>query len=195
MPIPESYQPFVDDIHAMIGLCEADFELFRKHRDFFEANGGALIGAIASILTEHGPSRVVFDEGRGNLESLGRRLGVWLGDMIDGHDTPEIWHRQFIIGIEHIVRKIPNRQMVGLATRIRELLLPMMLDALGREEGLALYLAFQRLLDSTVALTTTLVDEGQRQCLLEATGFTPRLVENLQGIVFEKIRRELVQEG
>ena len=51
MPIPESYQPFVDDIHGMIGLCEADFELFRKHRDFFEANGGALIGAIASILT------------------------------------------------------------------------------------------------------------------------------------------------
>ncbi len=191
MTVPATYQPFVDDIHGMIGLCEADFDLFRKHRDFFEANGSALIGAIASVLTEHGPSRLVFDEGRGNLQSLGQRLGVWLGDMINGHDTPELWHRQFIIGIEHIVRKIPNRQMVGLATRIRELLLPMMLDAFGQEEGLALYFAFQRLLDSVVALTTTLVDEGQRRCLREATGFTPKLIDNLQQIAFEKIRKEL----
>ncbi len=191
MPVPESYQPFVDDIHGMIRLCDDDFELFRKHRSFFEENGGALIGAIASVLTEHTPSRAVFDEGRGDLDSLGRRLGVWLGDMLDAHDTPEMWHRQFIIGIEHIVRKIPNRQMVGLATRIRELLLPMMLDAFGNEEGLALYFAFQRLLDSVVALTTTLVDEGQRRCLREATGFTPTLIDNLQQIAFEKIRKEL----
>ncbi len=47
MSIPSSYQPFVDDIHGMIGLCEDDFELFRTHREFFAKNGGALIEAIA----------------------------------------------------------------------------------------------------------------------------------------------------
>jgi len=175
----------------MIGLREADFELFRTHRELFGANAGALVEAIASVLSSHGPSRKVFEEGRGDLNALKGKLAVWLNEVIDGHDTPEMWHRQFVIGIEHIVRKIPNRQMVGLATRIREIVLPMMLDGLGREEGLALYLAFQRLLDSVVALTTTLVDEGQRRCLLEATGFTPKLAENLQALVFKNIRREL----
>jgi len=195
MSIPASYQPFVDDIHGMIGLCEGDFQLFRKHREFFARNGGALIGAIASILMAHPQSRAVFEEGRGNLESLKRRLGAWVGKLLDAHDTPEFWHRQFIIGIEHIVRRIPNRQMVGLATKIREIVLPLMLDELGDEEGLLLYFAFQRMLDSVVALTTTLVDEGQQRCLLEATGFSPKLVENLQAIVFEKIRAELSPSG
>ncbi len=194
MSIPERYVPFVEDIRGMIRLGDADFELFREHVAFFEKNGEALIGIIAAVLTEHGPSQAVFDEGRGSLESLKTRLGAWLGDVINGHDTPEFWHRQFIIGIEHIARKIPNRQMVGLATRIREALLPIMLDQLGAEEGLKLYLAFQRMLDSVVALTTTLVDEGQRQCTMEATGFTPVLLANLQTTVFEKIRAELMAE-
>ncbi len=147
------------------------------------------------MLKGHAPSRAVFEEGRGDLESLKRRLAAWVGELLEAHDTPEFWHRQFVIGIEHIVRRIPNRQMVGLATKIREVLLPLMLQQLGHEDGLRLYLAFQRMLDSVVALTTTLVDEGQRRCLLEATGFSPKLVENLQAIVFEKIRGELSPTG
>ncbi len=191
MTIPKSYRSFVDDIHEMIRLSDDDFNLFRKHRSFFENNAEALIGAIASVLMQHAPSRRVFEEGRGNINELGRRLGIWLKDMLDAGDTEEMWHRQFIIGIEHIVRKIPNRQMVGLATRIRELLLPMMLEEFGKDDGLPLYLAFQRLLDSVVALTTTVVEEGQRRCLLEATGFTTKLIDNLQQIAFKKIRDEI----
>ncbi len=192
MELREPYRTFVHDIHGMIRLSESDFDLFRRHRTFFTENGSALVEAIASVLGEHAPSREVFDSGRGDLESLGCRLSAWLGEIPEAHDTPEFWHRQFVIGVEHIVRRIPNRQMVGLATRIRELVLPMMLDALGPDEGLALYLAFQRLLDSVVALTTTLVDEGQNQCLLEATGFTQRLADNLRGLVFRRIRDELL---
>ncbi len=191
MSIPEQYRPFVEDIHGMIGLSEADFELFRRHREFFEANGGALVDAVAEILSGHPSSAAVFAEGRGDLESAKRRLAAWLGRLLDSHDTPEFWHAQFVIGIEHIGRRIPNRLMVGLATRIREVLLPLMLDRVGLPEGVDLYLAFQRLLDSIVALTTTLVDEGQRRCLLEATGFSPTLLDNLQSMVFEKIRKEL----
>ncbi|GEM_PF-5451237 len=195
MTIPEQYQPFVDDIHGMIRLSEADFETFRRHRGFFERNGGALVEAIAGVLDGHAPSREVFDEGRGDLESLKRRLGQWIGRVLDARDTPEFWRSQFVIAIEHIGRRIPNRQMVGLATRVREVLLPMMLEQEGPEAGLDLFLAFQRLLDSIVALTTTLVDEGQRRCLLEATGFTPMLADNLQSMVFKKIRRELMPPG
>jgi len=194
MTIPETYRPFVEDIHGMIGLREEDFECLRKHRDFFVENDGALTGAIATILMEHGPSHAVFEEGRGDLGVLKSRLSAWLDQLSDAHDTPEFWHRQFVIAIEHIVRRIPNRQMVGLATRIRGILLPMMLEQLGPEEGLHLYLAFERMLDSVVALTTTLVSEGQRRCLLEATGFSPELVDNLQAIVFGKIRAELLPE-
>jgi len=192
MELREPYRTFVHDIHGMIGLSESDFDLFRRHRAFFTENGPALVDAMATILKEHPPSREVFDSGRGDLESLGRRLSAWLGEVLEAHDTPEFWHRQFIIGVEHIVRKIPNRQMVGLATRIRGLLLPMMLDSLGPEDGVRLFAAFSRLLDSVVALTTTLVDEGQSQCLLEATGFTQRLADNLRGLVFQRIRDELL---
>lgn len=195
MNIPASYQPFVDDIHGMIGLCEDDFELFRIHREFFARNGDTLIEAIASILMTHAPSRATFEDGRGDLESLKGKLAAWVGELLGAHDTPEFWHRQFVIGIEHIVRRIPNRQMVGLATKIREVLLPLMLQEAGHEEGLRLFLAFQRMLDSVVALTTTLVEEGRRRCLLEATGFSPKLEENLQALVFEKIRAELSPSG
>ena len=191
MSIPESYRPFVEDVRGMLRLSEADFELFRAHRGFFESNGPALVEAIAGILDGHPPSRAVFEEGRGDLESLKARLGAWLGRVVDGHDTPEFWRSQFVIALEHIVRRIPNRQMVGLATRIREAVLPLMLEQAGPEAGLELFLAFQRLLDSIVALTTTLVEEGQRRCLLEATGFTPALAANLQSLVFETIRKEL----
>ncbi len=192
MAVPESYRYFVEDIRNMIRLTEDDFDMLRKHRIFFINNAKTLINAISSILLEHEPSRKVFDEKRGDIESLGERLGVWLEDLLDGHDTTEFWHRQFIIGVEHLVRKIPNRQMVCLASRIREVLLPMMLEMLGNIEGLKLYFAFQRLLDSVVALTTTLVDEGQRKCLLEATGFSEKLIDNLQLVAFEKIRKELI---
>jgi len=194
MELPIGQKAHVEDIRGMIGLGEADLELFRKHREFFQRHGGALIDFIAGVVSGHPESARVFEEGRGDLESLKRRLGVWLGEILEAHATEQFWTRQLVIGLEHIQRRIPNRQMVGLATRIREVVLKLAIEDLGVEEGVELYLAFQRMLDSVVALTTTVVDEGYRRSLLEATGFTWELAERLEAMTLRSLKAELTGE-
>jgi len=191
MELSIGYTQYIEDIRGMIGLVEADFELFRKHRSFFQDHGADLIDLIARIVMDHPASAVVFHEGRGNIDSLKTRLGVWIGELLEAHDTPSFWQRQLVIGLEHILRRIPNRQMVGLATKIREAVLSLAIQDLGPEEGLELFFAFQRVLDSVVALTTTIVDEGHRRSLLEATGFTPELALRLEAMTLRGLRAEL----
>ena len=118
---------------------------------------------------------------------LGKRVAAWLVGVLKSHDTIETWRRQYQIGLEHIRRKIPNRHMMALATRIREFVLPVMLQELGSEEGLALFFAFQRFLDTIVALTTTLVEEGQRRALMTSTGFSDELIDSLQEMVYDDL--------
>ncbi len=186
-----TYNAVCDDIRAMIGISEADFELFRRHRAFFLEHAGALVQFIHNTLANHQPTYQVFVEKRGDVARLLTSLQGWLGEVLDGHDSPTFWHRHYLIGIQHIQRNIPNRHMQVLATRIRQLLLPLMLDKLGQHEGLDLYLAFQRFLDTVVALTTSLVEIGQVRCLSTATGMSPKLLERLQATAFQEIADEL----
>jgi len=189
------YDFFVRDITGMVGLTEKDFEVFRKQQAFLVENAPVIVGFVASVLEKHPETRKVFDDGRGNLQRLGASLGNWLGMVVmQGHDTPDFWRRQFVIGLQHIQRRIPNRHMMILATRLREFLLPVLLDGLGTEDGMELYLAFQRFLDTIVALTATLVDEGQRRCLVTATGISGSLLDRLQESVFDQIAAELRYE-
>ncbi len=58
--------------------------------------------------------------------------------------------------------------MVGLASRIKALVLPLMVEELGPKEGIEPFLAFHRFLDAVVALTSTLVEETQRRMFDEA---------------------------
>jgi hypothetical protein len=187
----QHYDSLRDDILTFIKITGDDLELMQRHRDFFVTNAEALVGFILQELSSHPPTRAVFDEGRGDAERLGASVTAWLLEVLEADDQGQLWQRHYRIGIEHIRRRIPNRHMMGLATRIRELLLPMMLDALGQEQGLALFLAFQRFLDAVVALTSTLVDEGQKRCLMRITGFSEVLLDRLQATVFDEIATEL----
>jgi hypothetical protein len=187
----QHYDSLRDDILTFIKITGDDLELMQRHRDFFVTNAEALVGFILQELSSHPPTRAVFDEGRGDAERLGASVTAWLLEVLEADDQDQLWQRHYRIGIEHIRRRIPNRHMMGLATRIRELLLPMMLDALGQEQGLALFLAFQRFLDAVVALTSTLVDEGQKRCLMRITGFSEVLLDRLQATVFDEIATEL----
>ncbi len=185
------YDSLRDDILTFIKITGDDLALIQHHRDFFVNHAEALVGFILQELSSHPPTRAVFDEGRGDSERLGASVTAWLLGVLEADDTDELWRRHYRIGIEHIRRGIPNRHMMGLATRIRELLLPIMLDKLGQEDGLKLFLAFQRFLDAVVALTATLVDEGQKRCLMRTTGFSEVLIERLQATVFDEIAVEL----
>ncbi|MFC1749972.1 protoglobin domain-containing protein [Pseudomonadota bacterium] len=187
----DKYQTYVDDIKGMIGISDGDFDTLRQHKGFILDHAEVLIGFIMNTINEHPPARKVFDEKRGDQGCLGASVGKWLGEVLDAGDTDAFWRRHYQIGLEHIKRQIPNRHMISLATRIRELLLPVMLEKLGTEDGLTLYLAFQRFLDTVVALTITLVDEGQRRCIQESTGFSVDLLNRLQAGVFHTIEEEL----
>ncbi len=191
--INNSYDLVCDDIRQMIGISEADFVIFRKNKDFFLDHADALISYIRDTLMENESTRFVFEEKRGDVAQLGQSLVTWLGEVLEGHDDSAFWRRHYLIGIQHIQRKIPNRHMQILSTQIRELLLPLMLEKLGREDGLELYLSFQRFLDAVVALTTSLVDLGQARCLSSSTGMSQQLLDRLQATAYEEIEKELRQ--
>jgi len=186
------YDVLCDDIKALIQISEEDFKILNKNRDFFLENANVLLDFILKVLISHPTTNAVFTEKRGDSSKLGVSVGKWLIGILDAHDKPEVWRQQYKIGLEHIRRKIPNRHMMGLATRIREFVLPVMLSSLGQEAGLELYISFQRFLDTIVALTATLVDEGQKQALMRSTGFTEVLIERLQAIVFKEIEAEIM---
>ena len=185
------YDNFSDDIRAMMGISQQDFDLIKFHTIFFTTYTGAFVEHIIKILSQHKQTRIVFEEGRGDTDRLEKSVTVWLVEVLDAKDSPETWQWQYRIGVEHIRRRIPNRHMMVLATKIREWVLPIMIQDLGTEEGIKLYLAFQRFLDTVIALTATLVDEGQRECLKRSTGFTDTLLLRLQEIVFDDIALEL----
>jgi len=187
----DKYFTYFEDIQRMTRISESDFELFQTHKDFFIKYAEPLVNFILEVLSENYSTRRVFEEGRGDADKLVASVSKWLLEIIGGHDTPQFWQRHYLIGIQHIKRQIPNRQMMGLATRIREFVLPVMLSDLGPERGLALFLAFQRFLDTVVALTSTLVEVGQKRCLIESTGFSEKLIDKLQSMVFSKISEEL----
>ena len=125
------YDNFSDDVRALMGISQHDFDLIKFHTNFFTTHVGALVEHIIKILSEHEQTRVVFEEGRGDTDRLAKSVTAWLLQMLDAKDSRETWRRQYRIGVEHIRRIIPNRYMMVLATKIRELLLSVMVQNLG----------------------------------------------------------------
>lgn len=187
------FNPFVDDLTALIGMKDADFLRLRENKAFFLKYAEPLLDHIIAVLIEHDSTRAVFEQKRGNADCLRASLANWLVDLLTtGEDTQEFWRKQYIIGYQHIKRDIPNRHMMGLGSRIKELVLPIMLKELGVEEGCALFLSFQRFLDMVIGLTCCLVEEGKRKCLRDATGFTPTLLEFLEDGALKKMKDEFL---
>lgn len=185
------FDQYVDDIRDLIGISQKDFEILAQNRDFFEKYADALLDHIDEVLSAHAGTRSVFEEGRGDAQRLRGSVARWLmGILESGSDSFDFWRRQYVIGYQHIKRKIPNRHMIGLGNRIKAFAAPAMVAELGPERGMELFLALHRLLDMIIALTCTLVEEGQRRCLEEATGFSPQLRERLEQTTLDKFRDE-----
>lgn len=186
-----TFEQHLNALRAFIGVSDEDFETMRQHA----AYAAALLNFIVEVLIEHPETRSTIVEAKVDPEELKQRLGRWLIDVLmSGQDTPDFWRRQFRIGYAHLKQTVSNRYMVGLASRIKGLVLPLMVQELGPEGGVQLFLAFQRFLDTIVALTSTLVEETQQRMLYEAFNIRPALAERLERMLFERVRDEFLQK-
>ncbi len=180
------------EIKGLIGATEADFEQLRKHQSFLLDNLDEVIALFYDILYENRGSKDVFKEGE--REKREQTLRDWVVALLEGHDEDRYWRAQYLVGLAHVRRKVANRYMISIANRLREFYLPKMIDQLGTEEGIKTFISFQRILDSGVALTVTLVDEAFKMVIEENTGWTEALMQKMQESVFAQIAKKLQNE-
>ncbi|NOY63201.1 MAG: hypothetical protein GXP10_08655 [Gammaproteobacteria bacterium] len=185
----QNFGLYLREVHAVISVSEGDFALLKKHTDFFTSNLEGFVKHFYDTIYDNEGPREIFREGE--RPAVEDTLRKWVLSLVEGHDDDEFWKKQYLIGLAHIRREVPNRYMLTMASRSREFFLQAMVSELGADEGVRLFLAFQHVVDATVALTTTLVDEGRKKGLLQATGWTPPLMRNMLKTVYADIARKI----
>ncbi len=180
------------EVKGLIGVSEADFDQLRKHQAFLEASLPDVTALFYDTLYENDGSKDVFKEGERPQRE--KTLQDWVVNLLQGHDEDSYWRAQYLVGLAHVRRKVANRYMISIANRLKEFYLPRMLDALGVEEGIKTFIAFQRILDTGITLTVTLVDESFKMVLEENTGWSAALMQKMQESVFNTISKRLQDE-
>ncbi|NOY72787.1 MAG: hypothetical protein GXP14_10480 [Gammaproteobacteria bacterium] len=186
------FRQSLHEIKGLIGATETDFDQLRKHQGFLLENLDEVIAFFYDILYENSGSRDVFTEGE--REKREQTLRDWVVALLEGHDEDSYWRAQYLVGLAHVRRKVANRYMISIANRLKEFYLPKMIDQLGTEEGIKTFISFQRILDSGVALTVTLVDEAFKMVIEENTGWTEALMQKMQESVFVQIAKKFQTE-
>ncbi|GAB6068128.1 hypothetical protein JCM13664_14470 [Methylothermus subterraneus] len=176
-------EQIVKDLKVLTGFGEADLAVLQKHQALISRWADEIVKAFYDTLYAYEPTAGVLGQDRAARE---KTLREWYLEIASGKLDKKFWSHQWFVGVVHIKRKVPNRFMIGMMSRVQELFLHKSLEALPREEALELYAAFKRVSDMVVGLIAESYLENYFQALENTVGFKRTLVQRMMEVEIDK---------
>ncbi len=140
----EEVLSYVDDLKFLTGLSKEDLEILKKHKDIALQWTDDLVKSFYDTLFAYEPTASVFKEGE--RKEREKTLSEWYRGLFEEADKNFfIW--QWYVGIVHIKRKVYNRYMLGMISKVQQIFMDKAIQNLPMEEALELYRAFKKITD------------------------------------------------
>lgn len=173
----QQFEQAVETIKALTGISQADFDLLHSvEAEAVQWTDDVVKLFYDTVFDYHRTAAVFHDGERPERE---KTLAEWYRSIFNAGDTPEFWAKQGRIGFAHIRRHINNEFMIGMASKVVQFFTPKAVDAFGPEKGVAVSVAFERVLKSVVGLTAEGYDVASQAAFTESTGADSKLVNRL----------------
>ncbi len=178
-----------EEMRVLCGYTAADAELLAKHAAITKPWIPEFVTTFYDTVFDYEPTRKVFKDGeRADREATTMQ---WFDQMLSGQHDEAFWQRQWVVGILHILRAVPNAFMLGMMSRVQQLFLDKVRAALPPDEALALYLAFKRATDVVAALIAESYFYTYVESMESVVGMNPTLVQRiLHAEVGKRLQKE-----
>ncbi len=140
----EEVLKYTEDLKFLTGLSSNDLEILKKYKDIALQWTDDLVKSFYDILFSYEPTASIFREGE--REERENTLKDWYRRLFEEINS-DFWIWQWYVGIVHIKRKVYNRYMLGMLSRIQQMFLDKAVQNLPIEEALELYRAFKKATD------------------------------------------------
>ena len=170
-----------DNLVALTGLTQNDFEVLRKAAPKIKKWGPAVVKIFYDTLFNHEATAKIFNPGERPVREVA--LAQWYNELINGKLDDHFWENQLLVGLIHIKRDVHNHMMFGMLCRVQTVFLDQALKEFGLDEGHKLYASFKRITDVIAGL----IAEGYFEKYLDA-------FESMSGIKRTVIHRMVTLE-
>jgi hypothetical protein len=168
------------------GFEAADAERLSSHHDFFLGLRDEIVTSFYDRLFGRTETAAVFASGERAARE--KTLADWLERTITGPIDDSYWRWQWLVGLVHIKRKVPNPMMIAMMGHVSDLVLTRAVAELGADEGLALYRSFQRVATIVSALIAEGYTIGSLEAVSRATGMSTELISvHIHSVIEEQL--------
>ncbi len=177
-------EQILGDLKSLIGLSDQDLVVLQRHQALTESWSDEIVKVFYDALYGYEPTAKVFSgQDRAARE---KTLRDWYLEAVSGKLKENFWQHQWFVGIVHIKRKVPNRFMIAMMSKVQEQFLQKSLQALPETEAIALFSAFKRLSDAVVGLIAESYLENYFSALENTVGFKRTLVQRMMEVEINK---------
>jgi len=149
-PSAEVFQEIFRDLQQLTGLTPDDGKVLAAHQDILRQWVKEMVTMFYDTLFAYENTAKVFQEGERPARE--QTLFQWLEEVFSGKVDEAFWEHQWLVGLVHVYRKIPNCQMLGMMSLLQQFLLQKCLGAFPPDEALKVFAAFKRVSDTTAGL-------------------------------------------
>ncbi len=181
------------DMQVLTGISEEDYALLRKHSELMQTWTEDLIKAFYDLLFSYERTSAVFPRGPEERPEREQTLRRWYTGLTTGRIDEKFWWHQWYVGLVHIKVKVSNTFMLGMTSRVQQLVLEKCFASLECEEALELYGAFKRTTDVVAALIAEGYFTNYVESLERVLGFNRGLIDRMMELEIER-RMQLMQE-
>jgi hypothetical protein len=143
-------EQILQDLITLTGLSEQDYQVLSEYADITQKWADEIVKEFYDTLFGHKPTAEVFREGERPDREV--TLRNWYLEVTSGKISSDFWRRQWLVGLVHIPRKVSNRFMFGMMSRVQQIFLRKCLEAFEPLQAERIYSAFKRLTDVVAGL-------------------------------------------
>jgi hypothetical protein len=146
----EVFQESFRDLQQLTGFTPEDGKVLATHQDTLRQWVKEMVTMFYDTLFGYANTAKVFHEGERPARE--QTLSQWLEKVFSGKVDEAFWEHQWLVGLVHVWRKIPNSQMLGMMSMLQQFILQKCLQAFSGEEAMKVFLAFKRISDVAAGL-------------------------------------------
>jgi hypothetical protein len=146
----EFFQEAFRDLQVLTGFTPEDDKVLAAYHDTLQQWIKEIVTMFYDTLFAYENTVKVFQEGERPARE--QTLYQWLEEVFSGKTDDAFWKHQWLVGLVHVYRKIPNSQMLGMMSRVQQLFLQKCLQTFSSDEALKVFGAFKRVTDTAAAL-------------------------------------------
>ena len=169
----------------LIGISEEDIQTLKERRKILISWGDELMDEFYNTLLGYPKTAKVFE--KVPVERVKAKNKKWYEQVVSGEIGKSFYEFQFFVGLVHVYWNVENDIMIFMANRLKMHFLRKASEHFESKEALTVFQSFSKIIDFLIALTVEGYIFTLREALMDITGFTPGLVDNMMNMKLEEL--------